>query len=74
MQRLVNTHARFVRFLLLGMLACSALSTVQAADKPLSEEDLRWINRVTYGADSSTMKQYRAAGRRHFLEEQLFTY
>lgn len=71
MQRLVNAHARFVRFLLFGMLACSALSTVQAADKPLSEEDLRWINRVTYGADSSTMKQYRAAGRRHFLEEQL---
>jgi len=34
-------------------------------------EDLRWLNRITYGIDTPTVEHYRLLGRRRFLEEQL---
>lgn len=42
-----------------------------AADRPVAEQDIRWLNRVTYGLDSLTLAQYRAAGRQRFLDAQL---
>ena len=44
---------------------------VLAADRPLTDEDIHWINRVTYGLDSTTLAQYRILGRKSFLEAQL---
>lgn len=43
----------------------------RAADRPLNEDDIRWLNRLTYGLDSATLAQYRALGRKNFLETQL---
>jgi uncharacterized protein (DUF1800 family) len=54
-----------------AVLASCAFATVQAADKPLSSADVRWLDRVTYGVDSATITQYRALGRKNFLEAQL---
>lgn len=66
--------ARFVSisgFVFVAVMTGSALSVVHAADKPLLEEDLRWLNRVTYGIDSATIAQYRTLGRKNFLDAQL---
>jgi uncharacterized protein (DUF1800 family) len=38
---------------------------------PLTQGDLRWLNRVTFGLDSATVARYRDLGRAGFLDEQL---
>ena len=37
----------------------------------LSRNDALWLERVTYGLDSATVKRFRELGRRRFLDEQL---
>ncbi|WP_430232551.1 DUF1800 domain-containing protein [Nitrosomonas communis] len=37
----------------------------------LKPEDLRWLNRVTFGVNSETIERYRQIGRNRFLDEQL---
>ena len=37
----------------------------------VSQNDVQWINRITYGIDSTTLAQYRAMGRKNYLESQL---
>ena len=40
---------------------CLALGLhLPAAEQPLKEQDVRWLNRVTYGLDSATLARYRA--------------
>jgi len=58
---------------LLAALGCLHLGQAFAADgrAPLSNEDLHWLNRVTYGVDGATVERYRLLGRKRFLEEQL---
>ena len=38
---------------------------------PLTRGDLRWLARVTFGIDTTTVARYRALGREKFLDEQL---
>jgi uncharacterized protein (DUF1800 family) len=38
---------------------------------PLTGEDIRWLNRVTFGVTSATLVRYRELGRTGFLDEQL---
>lgn len=47
---------------------CSSLSAWSA---PLTDEDVRWLNRITYGIDSATIGNYQALGRKRFLDGQL---
>ncbi|HEX4481308.1 MAG TPA: DUF1800 domain-containing protein [Rudaea sp.] len=45
-----------------------------AADAPapmIGKDDLLWLNRITYGADEATIQQFRALGRKKFLDVQL---
>jgi len=42
-----------------------------AAKDTLSREDAAWLARVTYGMTSATVAEYKALGRRRFLEQQL---
>jgi uncharacterized protein (DUF1800 family) len=45
-----------------------------AEGRPASDRtgrDLRWLNRVTFGVDSTTMARFHELGREHFLDEQL---
>jgi uncharacterized protein (DUF1800 family) len=42
-----------------------------AAGKPLSEDDVHWLNRLTYGIDGPTVARYQAMGRKAFLDAQL---
>ena len=54
-----------------GVLLVLPGHVVLAADRLVSEEDVRWLNRVTYGLDSAALVQYRAMGRKNFLEAQI---
>ncbi len=55
-----------------GLLLVCGLAAAQArAELPLAPEDLRWLNRVTYGIDSATVAAYRTLGRAAFLSQQL---
>ena len=58
---------------LLMVLGCLASTIAFSANKAasLAAEDVRWLNRVTYGIDSGTLERYRLLGRKRFLEEQL---
>ena len=54
--------------------SCAAWTTSSdrpAAPSPLTGEDLRWLNRVTFGVDAATVARYRQLGRARFLDEQL---
>ena len=58
--------------LLLCMLQpWSAHAATNSAAKPLTEEDVRWLNRLTYGIDGPTVARYQAMGRKVFLDAQL---
>jgi len=54
---------------ILGLLACYLPALLLAA--PLSSEDIKWLNRVTYGIDNATLNTYAAEGRAGFLKRQL---
>ena len=71
MNFLTSASAQLARIVCVCVLTGSAVSMSHAADKPLLDEDVRWLNRVTYGVDSATIAQYRALGRKNFLDTQL---
>jgi len=53
--------------LALGSAAVAWASGVAA----LKHDDLLWLNRITYGADSATVAEYVRLGRSRFLDDQL---
>jgi len=55
----------------LAMLALGGGSESWARPAELARDDLLWLNRVTYGADSATVAAYTRLGRSRFLESQL---
>ncbi|HXA47716.1 MAG TPA: DUF1800 family protein, partial [Burkholderiaceae bacterium] len=57
--------------LLLALLLCVSGIPASAAGKPLTQEDIHWLNRITYGIDGATVAQYQTLGRKGFLEMQL---
>lgn len=46
-------------------------STAPAPIKTLTQEDVHWLNRITYGIDGATVAEYEALGRKAYLEKQL---
>ena len=56
--------------LVAGVLHVSA-SAADSQARPLTREDLRWLDRVTFGVNSETVARYREIGRSRFLDEQL---
>src|SRR5690349_20634796 len=54
-------------------LAASAWVSVAAASAPreLAQDDVAWLNRITYGVSSTTVARFRTEGRRQFLRDQL---
>ena len=57
-----------VQIALVFSLLLFAPATALAA---LSEEDLAWLSRVTYGVNKQTAKEYEKLGRDQFLQRQL---
>jgi uncharacterized protein (DUF1800 family) len=63
-------HRRLVLALTAAILTvCVALP--DAAPKPLSRGELRWLGRVTFGIDSATVAEYQRLGRERYLAAQL---
>jgi uncharacterized protein (DUF1800 family) len=60
-----------LRLALMGALVVCFGQACSAAGRPVSDQDIRFLNRITYGVDSVTLAQYRAMGRQRFLESQL---
>lgn len=48
-----------------------AAHSAHSAESALGQNDVQWINRITYGIDSIALAQYRALGRKHYLDSQL---
>jgi len=49
----------------------SGSATGADALAPLRQEDALWLERVSFGLDSTTVADYRRLGRDRYLEEQL---
>ena len=64
-----------MRIGLILLTCCAALQVPALAApnkaQPLTEEDVHWLNRITYGIDGPTVARYQALGRKAILEEQL---
>ncbi len=58
--------------LALGAAAVAPFASRAAAPTAgISHEDLLWLNRITYGADATTVAAYARLGRSRFLDAQL---
>ena len=55
--------------ILLAVIAVA--QRAHAADTALQREDALWIDRITYGLDTSTVERFVRLGRHGFLNEQL---
>lgn len=42
-----------------------------AAEKPISKDDIAWLQRATFGVDSATLVRYQQLGRHAYLEQEL---
>lgn len=51
--------------------AAKAHKTVPDAPKALTDDDIRWLDRITYGINTDSLQHLRQVGRKNFLEEQL---
>jgi len=65
------TSTGVTRIALLLLALGSGVASAAGKPSELSRDDLLWLNRVTYGADSATVATYAKLGRRQFLELQL---
>ena len=49
----------------------SGATSVAARDKPLKQDDIDWLRRVSFGLDTAQVAQYGELGRARFLDAQL---
>ena len=68
--RAIRQGRTLVLALAVAMLA-GWVAIPDAAPKPLTRGDLRWLGRVTFGIDSATVAEYQRLGRERFLAAQL---
>jgi uncharacterized protein (DUF1800 family) len=57
--------------LLLPSCSIGPVNSTSSGLPPLTADDVRWLNRVTFGIDTATATRYRQLGRARFLSEQL---
>src|SRR5215467_10224752 len=68
---------RRIRYALLAFMLLLPSCSLGRVDAPssgpsaLTADDVRWLNRVTFGIDTATATRYRQVGRARFLSEQL---
>ena len=58
-------------FVLTAVILMTSPAANAAKQQILSHEDAAWLARVTYGATTVTSTDYKALGRRRFLQQQL---
>src|SRR5215468_9551053 len=57
--------------LLLPSCSIGRANSFSPGPPTLTGDDVRWLNRVTFGIDTATATRYRQLGRTRFLNEQL---
>ncbi len=60
-----------VRWAVIAGLACALGNAHAERPHTATTDDLRWLNRITYGVNSATVSAYEAAGRQRYLDVQL---
>ena len=58
-------------FLVAWLVTCACAPALAQSNTAMTREDVLWLNRVTYGINTSTLAEYRRLGRSAFLREQL---
>jgi uncharacterized protein (DUF1800 family) len=58
-------------FLGVWLVTCACAPILAQPSTAETREDVLWLNRVTYGINTSTLAEYRRVGRLAFLREQL---
>jgi uncharacterized protein (DUF1800 family) len=53
------------------LAVCACAPILAQPNTAPAQEDIQWLNRVTYGINTSTLAEYRRVGRAAFLREQL---
>jgi uncharacterized protein (DUF1800 family) len=53
------------------LVVCASAPILADPGTAPTKEDVQWLNRVTYGINTSTLAEYRRVGRSAFLREQL---
>ncbi len=48
-----------------------AIFPLEALCAPITNEDIKWLNRITYGIDTQTIENFQDLGRQAFLAQQL---
>jgi uncharacterized protein (DUF1800 family) len=72
MMRIALGTRTWLPALSLVLVACATGPTSSdRAPRPLTQDDLRWLNRVAFGVDGATVARYRQLGRARFFDEQL---
>lgn len=57
------------KLVVVALIQLTSLSIASAA--PLSNEDVKWLNRMTYGINSQAIESYQTQGRQRYLDLQL---
>src|SRR5215471_107133 len=60
-----------VAALVVAAVVAPFATSAAAPTAEISHDDFLWLNRITYGADASTVAAYARLGRSRFLEAQL---
>ena len=55
----------------IGVVLAAIVAVGATPARGLSAGDIRWLDRVTFGVNASTVARYRLIGRARFLDEQL---
>ncbi|HEY8683473.1 MAG TPA: DUF1800 family protein, partial [Rhodanobacter sp.] len=63
--------SRFLCWLPAVVLSLVSLAAPAQTAKPLSHDDIAWLQRATFGIDSASVARYQKLGRGRYLDEEL---
>jgi uncharacterized protein (DUF1800 family) len=63
--------ARLLRWLPVALAGLAPLAVSAQSAKPLSHDDVAWLQRVGFGIDSASVARYQQLGRARYLDEEL---
>ncbi|TPG10056.1 DUF1800 domain-containing protein [Rhodanobacter glycinis] len=62
---------RVLRWLSAALVSLAPLAVSAQSNRPLSHDDVAWLQRVGFGIDSASVARYQQLGRARYLDEEL---
>ena len=62
---------RVLRWLPAALVSLAPLAVSAQSNRPLSHDDVAWLQRVGFGIDSASVARYQQLGRARYLDEEL---